>query len=605
MILPRILSKKLGRIQVRRGSLSASSLAPILMPAATNAVRGVLVCVATSLCVCSASLSATPAHTVSYHGIPLQVESRREVGPGTLQLSVRGESFVIAEAEAGRGVLLRLLASSSADFTPTLVRSVAGRAAQIPDREVLEAALAVIFLHKEWTEFDAPSAWQDVAASEVGRAHLVSALNKAVEATITEAVCSSVRALFEFPPTLQVERLATQVAPECKKFGAYRAIREVFRGGDLKVATQDVERLAIIFEDESPTKQRSPREVSAAIASLQSALEKSDASQFERAILSLSEIGKELAVQEVDRESTRLREQFVVQAVKQGSVRSALAVLPTIKSDKRTPELHMAVLRVLDALGAEEIGDVLTPDAQVALRVFAEKDEEIAVRYQTAVRRGVESCLRDAKLEDAFRLLSGALTAQGVLPSQLAPAGLQVVRAFLSKSDSNRADEVAQSLNVRPGIFLALRLALARVGLSLEHVFLVVLLLIATVAAWRTRRRKQLREQPHTYGERVGNTQAGSSREGAAPVTHGYSKELTEALATFGLQPGASLSDIKNAYRARVKACHPDRTPHNASSENNDEFVRLTAEYDRLLILYRREVPDLGKGGKTSIEDVT
>lgn len=590
MVFPRMRLKKPIRKKAMQALSGVATRVRILASGVVNTLNSALVCMVVSLLVWSSSISATPAHTVSYHGIPLQVESRREIAPGTLQLFLGGESFVIAEAEAGRGVLLRLLSNSSEELTPSLVQSVARRSAQIPDGEVLEATLGVIFQHDEWTEFDAHSAWQDISASEVGRARLVSALSKVVGGNITDVVCSSVRALFEFPPTLQVELLARQVSPECRKVGARRAIREVFRGHDLGAAAQDVQRLAIIFEDDLPAGQRSLREVSAAISDLQSVLAKSDASKFESAVLTLDEVGRGFAVLDTDRDPSRLREKFIVEAVTRGSFRSALAVLSTVQPDRRTPDLHAAVIRALDGLGADEIADAITPDVQAALRVFAEKDEEIALRNQMVVQRGAEFCLGNAKLEDAYRLLHGALTTQGALPAKLTPVGLRVVRAFLEGSDSKQADNVALSLNVRPGIFLAARLALARAGLSLGSVFLAVLVLITCFAGWYIRLSNRRRIEARGQDDREADSQAGSSRSTLARRGRGCSEELAGALATFGLQPGASLSDIKNAYRARVKECHPDRTPH-ASSGDNDEFVRLTAEYDRLLMLYRRDYP--------------
>jgi hypothetical protein len=55
--------------------------------------------------------------------------------------------------------------------------------------------------------------------------------------------------------------------------------------------------------------------------------------------------------------------------------------------------------------------------------------------------------------------------------------------------------------------------------------------------------------------------------------------------ATLGLAPGADAGAIKNAYRSRVKAVHPDR---NASKRAREEFQRLIEAYEVLKDVVRR-----------------
>ncbi|CAA7623128.1 DnaJ domain-containing protein [Magnetospirillum sp. SS-4] len=68
--------------------------------------------------------------------------------------------------------------------------------------------------------------------------------------------------------------------------------------------------------------------------------------------------------------------------------------------------------------------------------------------------------------------------------------------------------------------------------------------------------------------------------------------------ATLGLTPGADMDAIKKAYRARVKAVHPDR---NASSRARDEFQRLLEAYAVLRDVVRRAEYDTT--GATGIDD--
>jgi hypothetical protein len=84
------------------------------------------------------------------------------------------------------------------------------------------------------------------------------------------------------------------------------------------------------------------------------------------------------------------------------------------------------------------------------------------------------------------------------------------------------------------------------------------------------------------------DTEGRSSRISGAALSKQIYKELDEyrnCLSRLSLQPGASLSDIKNAYRHIVKELHPDKNPK-AAKEDTDRFIELTKTYERLLVLH-------------------
>lgn len=530
---------------------------------------------------------AAPSATVSYHGVTLHVQDRRDVGPDTLQLSVKDETFVVAESEAGRRVATRLLQDNAEGLSPAVVSSLAARAAQVSDGEVLGAALGVIFQHDEWVEFDTARAWQDIAASAVGRARMVISLSDAVERPVGEKVCASLRALYDYQSTLQVEALARKVSSQCLHRNGQRAIREAFLGNDGQELAREMGRLVEVFEGEESPDRRSLGEASGVLLELHDAIAGVDVTRFEQALARLEAIGELLGVAVAERDPSIIREQFIGQAVERGAFVSVCKLLPGIRAEKRTPALHMAVLRAIDGVTAQEIAEVVTPDVQEALRHFAEKDEEIALHSQRMVQRGVEYALARGQPETAYRLLLGSRGAASDLPAELRSVAQQVAEAFLKQRDVARAEQVAASMLGNPSLILRLKLGLARIGVSLTHAALFLVLFVAGVVLARIRRVRRHRR------EGICDSNASPPKESVLPSTEKdaswkCSEELSQALASFGLSPGATLAEIKNAYRMRVKGCHPDRNP-DASVQDNSEFVRLTSEYDRLLTLYQRE----------------
>lgn len=59
--------------------------------------------------------------------------------------------------------------------------------------------------------------------------------------------------------------------------------------------------------------------------------------------------------------------------------------------------------------------------------------------------------------------------------------------------------------------------------------------------------------------------------------------EHEQLLAFFGLSPGASLKEIKSAYRATIKAIHPDRRRGMQQGAASEEFIEATQRYEKLL----------------------
>ena len=77
----------------------------------------------------------------------------------------------------------------------------------------------------------------------------------------------------------------------------------------------------------------------------------------------------------------------------------------------------------------------------------------------------------------------------------------------------------------------------------------------------------------------------GARRPAGAASTH--DPELAAAYRTIGISPGASWAEVKKAYRARAKACHPDVLRARGASEREiaeatEAMMRINAAWERL-----------------------
>lgn len=87
------------------------------------------------------------------------------------------------------------------------------------------------------------------------------------------------------------------------------------------------------------------------------------------------------------------------------------------------------------------------------------------------------------------------------------------------------------------------------------------------------------------FGVTLVRVRAGAEREEPC-VSQALNPEHIKLLAFFGLPPGATLKEIKAAYRAAIKAIHPDRQRGAQRDAASEEFIEATQRYEKLLQLH-------------------
>lgn len=87
------------------------------------------------------------------------------------------------------------------------------------------------------------------------------------------------------------------------------------------------------------------------------------------------------------------------------------------------------------------------------------------------------------------------------------------------------------------------------------------------------------------FGVTLVRVRAGAEHEEPC-VSQALNPEHIKLLAFFGLPPGATLKEIKAAYRAAIKAIHPDRQRGAQRDAASEEFIEATQRYEKLLQLH-------------------
>lgn len=78
---------------------------------------------------------------------------------------------------------------------------------------------------------------------------------------------------------------------------------------------------------------------------------------------------------------------------------------------------------------------------------------------------------------------------------------------------------------------------------------------------------------------------------------------MASAYQILGVSSDATLETIRDAYRARAKAEHPDR--HGGSTDANERFLAIKAAYEILLDPERRAAHDIDPDGVVESQVMT
>lgn len=529
---------------------------------------------------------ATAIHAqdeVDYHGVKLPVSSVSRAGPDSVKVELAGETFLTNEAHAGRRALLRMAQSPElmqglrADVVETLLR----KAAQHNDAEVLRMLVARAVQWNELTRFDSDEAWAEVARSEPGR---VAMRNELLQSEMGLApmrrLCAVGASVLPYLRNSELERWLTPNARGCLDQRVALAVAELGSGFDFVQLHSYLNRQQALWLGQDAEPGQAVNQLRDLLLPLQEALEKGDEVGFAKLLDQFMESAGTAGITLGQATTFRLDEAFVTASLRAKRFSSVLKYVPHLDFSRRTPALHQVLVEAVSDISLRDADSAVSPLVFDRLLQFADKDNELSARVDILLRQIVQERLRSGRFDDAEWLVERARHASALGQRAWVGFARQLIEARLEQGDIGGAQALFTRFRVERSGLLGLRLRLASYGLSLARIALMLCLMVAGGLACRwvlLRRRKLIAPQSAT--ERL------------------HPKEYHELLHLFGLSPGADMNEIKNAYRAAVKAKHPDAQGAASKPQDASEFIRLTTAYDRLVTIHRR----LEEARKTSV----
>jgi hypothetical protein len=287
------------------------------------------------------------------------------------------------------------------------------------------------------------------------------------------------------------------------------------------------------------------------------------------------------------------------QWLEQGDAAGALYLLSQTDSISRTPLHHNLVLKSIELLPTENASVLDEDQVKSGLRLYASKDDGIRaalVRYLSlaAEQRAGSKSKGDAQEAVVLMSLLGVFRPD---PSELNDAIRARCAAALIASDMMVAANLIMKQMVT-GVSISLRLRtfaysgfIGGILTSLGCIVAVVVVFYLVVAGLRLVGIKLFVKGVEVSESEPKHTAVEEQAFVAYPAdlrTSSARGEYELLLHEFGLPPHASVHEIKLAYREKVKTVHPDRNPLTGGAKS-DDFIELTAKYDRLLELLEEQ----------------
>jgi hypothetical protein len=285
--------------------------------------------------------------------------------------------------------------------------------------------------------------------------------------------------------------------------------------------------------------------------------------------------------------------EFSSRALREGHPVIALRGLSLLDFSSRNDAHHELLSKALGQLAFED-RDVLR-DRGVSSLVwsYATRDEVVRRQYLAILEGWIHRSLDEDKAGEALTLFD--LLKELRLDPSVENDFLrgEIAESFVDNGDERSAESVLSGLRTELPWIYRFRLLLKRDIYMLIMVALggVVILRWAVMLVGEMRRRNAARriaqEAERRAAEAAERERYHSQFAEESLRADGFMDvdEYAAGLKKFHLHPGASLADIKNAYRHVVKTLHPDINPR-ATKGDTDIFIDLTKTYERLLILH-------------------
>lgn len=551
---------------------------------------------------CSPAISrGCLAESVSYYGREFKVDKLERIEGDQLSIEVDKHAFLVQSSNAGKQVFLiyaqkpELLASEGLHREyGTFIGSLAAQG----EAEGASIAIGGILSSRDISDEQKKSVLGAVVASPQGEA----VLREKLLVAQGEARKGSCLALTFISPDGQaaMKKLLTSdaawMASQCPRF-LISVAQTSLEAGDRASGADTLRFVADFFAGSGGEIAQAAKTSSERISLVQKAIDSGNAEQF----------GSELRVASFDAllggyyQSLKptLVLEFSERAFAQQDPAAALRGLSLLEFSQRNTRHHELLLKALQGLRCDDLAVLQMDAVKKMLLAYASKDEGATQQYLSFLTACIAHFEEsdDARPGMAYVSLISDVRPDPNLENDILRSGL--AESFFDRGDKVGAEMVLAGVKTKLPWSYRFRLLVK----SDAYILGMVLLGLLVVVRWflkagsvlkrgLTSHETSRQHQATPKGRETGRKQKDKERRRSHYSGTSLSKqvykgldEYSDCLSKLNLEVGASLHDIKNAYRNVVKSLHPDMNP-NATKEDTNRFIELTKTYERLLALH-------------------
>ncbi len=546
-----------------------------------------------------------PADSVDVFGVKVKVDAAEALSGGAVRIRISGAEQVVAQDQAADFVL-GVLASrkSSASIKVNDLKAIVETATEKDSVKTATEAMILLFNHPDFdTGREEAFLWR---LSHIPQSRQV--MRNCVLAAISDEGALR-RDLI--PPLLFYAGIHdVEWMRQNGVILAYRnfpQVKEYIRGQFIKIfsgpgtgSPEEVLALMSALLGENDQDLKHMRGVKGKIETLQGALKARNLTEV------LSILGQKGSRRRVDSVTGPIVRDLIYQESERllgdGSFTQVLLLLSRVDVSTRTPRAHELVRAALRGLG-ESGGDydVLSGgEVQEMLASYSADDPAVRAEYIRLLAKKIGDLLSKGDPSSVDDVFGRILTLRSDPSRENDRIRIAQTKAFLSTGQEAAAIEklsgVHTKLTFSDRAWFTFYRLLHKTPLIIYVLILVVL--AAMIVSYRilsVRAGKRLAKRWHDLGWNGYSTGAGSDgrpfvvrelREQIDPAV----QEYFECLRVFNLNPGATVREIKSAYRKRMKEVHPDLHVRD-EGVSSKEFVRIRQAYEALLRMEKGAVP--------------
>jgi hypothetical protein len=534
------------------------------------------------------------SRSVDYYGVNLPVEERRSVGSDMVTIVMGGKAFLVSLPEASRQVALRYLSDNRLSnlIQTSDVQEIALAASRHNDASVLEAAVRLGLVRRDLNQFDSDALWLQILSEGQNEQIVRRLVEGLLEQALDSRVCSARVALGRLVSERQgqgqkivgPDQLSDRAAQICSKWAMRQAVDGALAGQDLVKVQSDLRQRSSIFTLLSTSTVNPVDKIEVLLGALIEAFERVDVQLFGQSFAALREYAAALEVKE---NGVALQRSFIDRSVAINAHKAALEQLALMPFESRSPKIHTQLITALRHLPAADWSLFTDTQIRAALARYLTRDEEFRFQWIATQQRLIGELVSAGDLASAETMVNMVRGDDRSVADAVVPfAAGDLVAGYLNQGKIIDARRIYEQLSPRISPMTRVRLFMAQSGAILAYI-IGLGLLAALVLRRHLGRLTEHRQQSPCAEGLAGDTpctdDSGNSQEASL-----VSSEYAAALQVFGLKPGATIAEIKNAYRSAVKQYHPD-LHRVGSKEDTTRFIELTAEYEKLLKLHERE----------------